>query len=75
MAAAILVKKIEYGTGPDRKEFAFVTLAIASRHGEQTFEVGVLDLGNEAKILEAARDKLALILVDLTAELQELTRH
>ena len=72
MAASILVKKIEYGVGPDHKDFAFVTMAFESPHGQQLFELAVNDLGDEAEILRIARDKLALILEDLRTELQEL---
>ena len=75
MAASIHVKKIEYGVGPDLRDFAFVTMTVVSQYGQQHFELAVNDLGNEAEILESARNKLALILEDLRKELQELKQN
>jgi len=71
MAISIAATEITYGVGRNRKDYAFVSVAIENEEGRRLLEVGVADSGDEAKILEEAQDQLVSLLREAAAALSQ----
>jgi TPP-dependent trihydroxycyclohexane-1,2-dione (THcHDO) dehydratase len=69
MAVSIAATDITYGVGRNRKDFAFVSVAIEDEDGRRLLEIGVADTGDETKILEDAQDRLVSLLQEAATAL------
>ena len=70
MATHLIAKGMRLAKDAAGKDMAYVNIHLETYDGPIKFEIGVPDTKHTAKILEEVRQRLLILLQDVTAELE-----